>query len=280
MRRRLSLAVPLLLFALSPVAQAAPRLPYYLALGDSLAVGEQPSPAGPLVSTNQGYVDDVYGVYRLTHPFLQLAKLGCSGETTATMMTGGVCSYQAGSQLAQAIGFIQTHRVALITLSIGGDDILHCIDPSGTVVAGCVTTGLTAVGLGLPQILIALRAAAGPHVPIVVANYYDPFLAAAVLLPYPGGVILAGQSLDITHLFNSTIEGICNAGGIPVADVARAFRIDNDSNLPIVNIPVNVFLSLTWTWIAAPPPRGPDVHPNAVGYLAIAGAFVRAIGAL
>ena len=43
------------------------------------------------------------------------------------MITGGVCDYTAGNQLAQAMAFLQTHRVVLITITIGGDDILHCI---------------------------------------------------------------------------------------------------------------------------------------------------------
>jgi hypothetical protein len=55
-----------------------------------------------------------------------------------------------------------------------------------------------------------------------------------------------------------------------VANVAAAFRIES--------FPTNVLLALTWTWMA-PPPRGPDIHPNADGYAAIAGAFVKAIGA-
>jgi lysophospholipase L1-like esterase len=50
--------------------------------------------------------------------------------------------------------------------------------------------------------------------------------------------------------------------------------------VPGFNVPLNAFLELTWTWIAAPPPRGPDVHPNAAGYSVIATAFVRAIGRL
>jgi hypothetical protein len=29
--------------------------------------------------------------------------------------------------------------------------------------------------------------------------------------------------------------------------------------------------------MSAPPPRGPDVHPNAIGYWAIASAFVKTI---
>jgi hypothetical protein len=33
---------------------------YYLALGDSLAIGIQPAANGSYVPTNQGYVDDLY----------------------------------------------------------------------------------------------------------------------------------------------------------------------------------------------------------------------------
>lgn len=67
--------------------------PYYLALGDSLAQGVQPTPSGTSRLTNQGYVDDLYAVYRRQVPNLRLVKLGCPGETTGTMINGGVCSY-------------------------------------------------------------------------------------------------------------------------------------------------------------------------------------------
>jgi len=77
---------------------------------------------------------------------------------------------------------------------------------------------------------------------------------------------------------NLLIENLCSNAGIPVADVARAFHITDFANVPGFNVPLNVFLSLTWTWIGAPPPRGPDIHPNAAGYAVIATAFVRAIG--
>ncbi len=280
MHRRLPVIVTvLLLTAAVRLANATPQRPYYLALGDSLAVGEQPLPSGVLGPSRQGYVDDVYAAYRLTHPFLQLAKLGCSGDNTRTMIDGGVCSYPAGSQLAQAVQFLQTHRVVLITITIGGDNVLHCISQAG-VDETCVTNGLAALGTDLPQILSTLRAAAGPHVPIVGANYFDPFLAASVLLPSPGGDLLALASLQITVTGNALIEGIYQGFGMPVADVAHAFHIDDYSLVPILNVPRNAFLEILWTWIAAPPPRGPDIHPNAAGYLVIAGAFVKAIGVL
>ncbi len=281
MPRRLAVTVAFLLLVAPRLAHGAPQLPYYLALGDSLARGVQPRPDGTLVETKQGYVDDLYVAYRLKYPFLQLKKLGCSGETTTTMMTGGICDYSAGNQLAQAIAFLETHRVVLVTITIGGDNVLHCISTTGADPASkCVKDGLAAIGNDLPQIVAALRIAAGFAVPIVAANYYDPFLAAWVLLPQPDGPVLAVKSLQITLVLNTTLESIYSGFGVRIADVARAFRITEFSNFPALNLPLNVALSLAWTWIGAPPPRGPDIHPNAIGYAVIAGAFARSIGRL
>jgi len=276
--RRIAAVVLLLCFMACGRAYAAPGLPYYLALGDSLGRGTQPLPNGTLVDTNQGYVNGVYSFYRLTHPLLQVAKLGCSGESTTTMVEGGECSYPLGNQLAQAVDFLHTHRVLLVTITIGGDDVLGCIMRDGSIINGCPEQGLAAIGHNLPYILSELRAAAGPHVPIVAANYFDPFLAASVLLPGAQGEALAQFSLASALSLNALIENLSSNAGDRVADVARAFRITDFANVPGFNVPLNVFLELTWTWIAAPPPRGPDVHPNAAGYAVIATAFVRAIG--
>jgi hypothetical protein len=81
----------------SALAHATARPNYYLALGDSLAIGVQPSASGEDVPTNQGYADDLLALFRRREPRLGLAKLGCSGETTATMIHGGVCTYAEGS---------------------------------------------------------------------------------------------------------------------------------------------------------------------------------------
>lgn len=287
MLRPLTIVVMFLLLVAPRLVQGAPQPAYYLALGDSLARGIQPLPNGTLVPTNQGYVDDLYAALRLKHPSLKLAKLGRSGETTRTMLcvVNAPCTapYPEDSQIAQAVAFIQTHRVVLITLTIGGDNVLHCISAAGVFNSQCVLDGLQAVGVDLPQILLALQTAqtaAGPTVPIVAANYYDPFLAAAVLLPQPGGSILAGESLAATEALNDGLAQIYGGFGVPVADVATAFRITNYSLVPGINLPWNVFLELVWTWIGAPPPRGPDIHPNAAGYLVIAGAFIKTMGAL
>jgi len=274
---RLIAAFAMLLVCGAGTAAAAPSTPYYLALGDSLALGIQPTANGALVPTNKGYVDDLYALYRLGRPNLRLAKLGCSGETTTSMLNGGVCAYTSGTQLAEAVQFIQTHRVVLITLSIGGDNVLHCFSLGG-IDETCVQEGLAAIGPDLSQILATLRAAAGRNVPIAGMNYYDPFLAAWTL--GPSGQALAQASLEVTTILNDLLGTLYFAFEIPVADVARAYRITDFTLVPGYNVPLNVLLELAWTWIGAVPPVGPDIHPNATGYAVIAAAFAKAIGRL
>src|SRR5258708_22804810 len=88
--------------ASDPARQARPEASYYLALGDSLSRGVQPDPAGASLATRQGYADQLYAALRRGHPGLRLVKLGCPGETTDTMIDGGLCSYPGRSQLAPA----------------------------------------------------------------------------------------------------------------------------------------------------------------------------------
>lgn len=253
MRCRLIVATAMLLVCGPGLAGATPPAPYYLALGDSLAIGIQPNASGALVPTNQGYVDDLYALYRLKRPNLRLAKLGCSGETTTSMLNGGVCAYTLGTQLAEAVQFIQTRRVVLITLSIGGDNVLHCFSLGG-IDETCVQEGLSAIGPDLAQILAVLRAAAGPRVPIVGTNYYDPFLAAWTL--GPSGQALALASLQVTTFMNDLLGNLYFAFQVPVADVARAYRITDFTPVQVFNLPLNVLLELRWTWIGALPRLG------------------------
>jgi len=272
-RRMFTVLVVLVLWATGSAYAAGPT--YYLALGDSLSRGIQPAPDGRLVETRQGYVDDVFAFYRVRQPGLRLAKLGCSGETTTTMIAGGSCSYASGSQLAEAVEFLRTHEVGLVTLTIGGNNVDGCIGAGG-IDQACVLNGLGAVAAELPRIVGALRAAAGPRVPIVAMNYYDPFLALWRL--GAAGQLLANESLQVTLVFNGLLENVYQQFGVPVADVAKAFRTTDATLVPAFDVPVNVLATLVWTWMGAAPPVGPDIHPNAFGYAVIAGAFVRTIG--
>jgi lysophospholipase L1-like esterase len=275
MRVRL-VVLSLVLTCWAGTAQGAEGPLYMVALGDSLAVGIQPI-NGAFVPTNVGYVDDLHAFYRARFPGLRLKKFGCSGETTSSLITGigSTCSHPTGSQLTDAVQFIQTHRVGLVTIDIGADDLLGCFSVSTGIDSACVNHLLfdNVIVNDLSYILHALRDAAGPNVLIVGMNYYDPLLAAWVFGPQ--GQALAAASLPITQAFNALLEGTYQLFNVPVADVERAFRTTNTT--PVLGIPTNVLLALLWTWMGAPPPAGPDVHPNITGYAVIAGAFVRAI---
>lgn len=268
MRMRCTLTV--VLFSLiTAIGARAQDASYYLALGDSLAIGVQPDANGDYVATNQGYVDDLYALYHARLPVLRLVKLGCTGETTTSMITGfgSGCTYPAGSQLAQAVAFLQTHRVLLITIDIGADNLLRCLSLTAPVDPACVGDAAVTAANDLATILGTLRAYA-PHTLIVGMNYNDPLVAAWVF--GPAGQQLAAASLVATRLFNQAIETVYGLMRVPIADVAATFRTDS--------FPANVLLALAWTWMGAPPPRGPDVHPNALGYAAMAASFVRTIG--
>jgi lysophospholipase L1-like esterase len=252
-------------------AHTAPPKSYYLALGDSLAQGVQPSPKGD-IETDQGYSDDLYGVLRLLKPGLTLEKLGCPGETSTSMISGGICPYAAGSQLNAAVAFLQTHDVELITLDIGANDVDGCVTVSSLAIdPTCVEGGIASVSSNLPYILTVLRAAAGMNTRIVAMNYYDPFLAAWT--QGASGQAVAQESLTAATTFNQVLGAVYQAFGVPVADVAKAFHTSDFTNIPVVSLPINVFLILSWTWMGAPAPLGPDIHANAAGYAAIAVAF-------
>src|SRR5215472_9152549 len=152
----------------SAPARHKPPVSYYLALGDSLAVGVQPDAVGTSVETRSGYADQLYATLRRSHPGLRLVKLGCPGETTATMMKGGICPYSGGSQLAAAVSFLRAHRarVSLVTIDIGANDADGCVTRlSLGNFASCLTKSVPQVTTNLTKILTRLagRPEGPPH---------------------------------------------------------------------------------------------------------------------
>jgi lysophospholipase L1-like esterase len=269
----LSLAVAQPAAAIGP-GQSGDHAPlYYLSLGDSLAAGVQPigDPAN-LYRTDQGYADQLFAMAREWHPNLELVKLGCPGETTGTMIDGGICAYDHGSQLDEAVNFLHAHGkfVAFVSIDIGFNDF-----PCQTGLE-CLPPGAATIGRNLPTILGALREAAGPETPIVGATIYDPFLA--YWLTGPEGQALAQLSVSAAIVpLNRMLTGIYGQAGMPVADVEGAFSTTDFTTMvplpPLGNVPLNVARLCQWTWVCAPAPLGPDNHANALGYHAMAEAF-------
>ena len=282
-RWRLAALAGLLLAALPQLASAAgrpaaaARPTYYLALGDSLATGYQPGFTSrqfpvPGCGFAGGYACDLYSALETQNPTLQAVNLSCPGETTTSMLTGAgsPCYVHGPSQLQRAARFLQAHhgQVALVTLDIGANNVDGCVSSSG-VNPTCVGDGLYAVQEQLPVILAVLSHAAGPGVPIVGMNYYDPFLAA-YLLGTSAGVALAYQSEGLTVLFNRLLGGIYGAFGDPVADVQSTFETTVFTSYGGTDIPTNVVIICQWTWMCT---EHPNIHANNTGYAAIAGSF-------
>ena len=63
-----------------------------------------------------------------------------------------------------------------------------------------------------------------------------------------------------------------------MVDVAQSFQTTNFTNVPFVNLPLNVVAICSFTWMCAPAPQGPNIHANDIGYAVIAGTFAFAIG--
>ena len=249
---------------------------YYLALGDSLSQGVQPNAVGASVETRDGYPDQVYAALRTSHPTLKLVKLGCPGETTSTMIDGGICHYPGGSQLNAAVAFLHAHRgrVLLVTIDIGANDPERCGgQPSFTQLASCAVTGVPAAVTHLTTIMASLKAA-GPGVRIVGMNYYLPALAEwRDGLP---GHLVAWTAERLAATYNDLLDRVYTKSGARVADVFGAFdTADFTEQGPT---PRNVALLCQWTWECAAPPRGPNQHANQAGYQVIARAFLQASG--
>jgi lysophospholipase L1-like esterase len=295
--RRIPIVVGLAVASVLPLATAAcsrparqPDLPpgplYYVSLGDSLAQGVQPDAVGLSAPTDVGYPDQIFSALRAHRRDWRLIKLGCSGETTRTMIHGGKCQYPAGSQLAQAERVLRAHRLhlGLITIDIGANDPNSCITGPVSIgrIAACVGRSLQQTLADLRVIMRALRAAAGPQVKIVAMTYYVPELAG--WLDGRTGQELAVLTERLVAGYNRMLAVVYRRYGSQVANVFGAFHSSDFAQQVRVAghgmVPRNVAAICQWTWSCASPPRGPNEHANGAGYRIIAQAFLHADPAL
>ena len=276
MKRLLPLVAALatLVFAAGARADADSATHYYLSLGNSLAAGSERG------GDDNDYPEQLFAKLRQADPKLELVRLGCGGESTASMRFGSQpppvvlsCGtpryyknylFSKGTQLAEAVSFLEAHKgkVALVTIDVGANDLSRS-DQQGNVIScllepqGC-DAQVASLRTNLAAILAELEAAAGPRVPIVGMTYYDVF---APLCVSEASLAFLCSRVDAV---NELIDATYTAAGVLVADVAGAFENDN---LP--SAAANV---CAWTRFCAS--GFEDVHPNVEGYGVIAQAFL------
>ncbi len=290
--RRLSLiAAVAVLMAVIPIAGAAAAETsqnVYVALGDSVAAGtQQPEPF-----TDNGYTNVLYDKVARQMRLTDFVNFACPADDSFEMIDGddnpeggslcygtapplaGLMPATGAAQLDVAIDYIsEVHEaggtIGLITLTMGANDLFRC----EVFTDECVGEALTGIAVNLQgTILPALRAAA-PEASIVAMNYYNSSLAYYLI---PGNEDAALASNALVTAANDVLQDSYDAWGVPVADVAKAFKIYNDRGH---DLPKNVEITCEFTlmcqsvdgeWQLA---ESPDIHPNNRGYRQIARAF-------
>jgi hypothetical protein len=271
----------------SSVAPAAaspkPAVDYEVSVGDSYAAGYQPVASATAHRDTQGFAYQVVDLARSRGYRFILRNFACDGATTTIILQEVGCplpavgpeavSYPTQTQAATADRFIARHRgqVGLITVSIGGNDILGCA--AVAIFIPCVTQALIGIEADLHALLAGLRQAAGPGVPIVGLTYPDVYLGLYTS-KVPSQKSLAVVSVaGFQRLLNPALDSEYGTVGAVFFDVTKAtggyVPLAETTPSPSASsgsIPVAVadICSLTYYCQLG------DVHPKTRGYRLIA----------
>ena len=243
-----------------PVYQ--PPQSYYLALGDSMAYGFQPTrkPGASPALFDTGYVDVFAARLRTLSPKIQVVNYGCPGESTVTFVRGG-CPGLAdgfklhhpfrGPQLEAVKSFLKAHpgQVSPITLTLWGGDLAP-LSAQGKR----APKAIAAFGSRFAAILKQLRAAA-PTAEIIVSGAWDPE---------------ADRLTQTEPLYRSVDAAIERAAAASRVRVANMFAALNGPG----NVKSQKARLCTLTFSCSKD----DPHPTNAGYRAMANAFFAASG--
>jgi acyl-CoA thioesterase I len=252
---------------------AEPAVGAYLALGDSLAVGvgaTQPERDGYVALIHAQLADEA-GPMVMGHRIVELENMAVSGETSASMRDGG--------QLDHALELIATADppVALVTLDIGGNDLLALMrdepcasEPDSPACNERVRTTIETFEGNYRFIVASLVEAVqrqGHGTPVMVMTYFNPFSGTEHAYEVAGDRALLGgdgaidcdavEEIDEARGMNDVIACVGAALGGVVVDIAPHFAGRGDELTHIAE---------------------EDIHTNDEGHAALAQAFLDEIG--
>jgi lysophospholipase L1-like esterase len=235
---------------------------YYLALGDSMAYGFQPTKANaPPSAFNTGYVGVFAARLRKLSAKIKVVNYGCPGESTATFARGG-CDWLKqggklhdafrGSQLKAAETFLRAHpgKVSPVTLTLWGNDLPLPLSQN----AKRAPRAIASFASRFSAILRQLRAAA-PTAEIIVTGAWN---------------FEADRLAQSEPLYRSVDAAIKRAATASRARVANMFAALNGTG----NVKHQQARICRLTFICS---KG-DPHPTNAGYRAMADAFMTASG--
>jgi len=304
--RRLAVPVLVLLAAAAggstavaaPAApEPTPGLPVYLALGDSIANGEQSAPRtmdywgtvagwqanGYVAQFEDSLVADLDclpaasanaqdGCRQLQ--LLNLARSAVPAIDGASAIPGVTTRTVIDEQLPKAVSLLRARNhdmdprndVEVVTLTVGGNDVFGPVTAAclSGITAECVTaigTAFAVFSANYSKILGQLREAAGPDTAIVTMAYYNP-------LPYC--YIGAANPAGAAALGNFVLEGVpvTGLGAVGFNGLISAISQQNGATV------ADTFGALG----AGDFVGGSDcLHPNRSGHTKIATAFQDAL---
>ena len=261
------------------------RVEYDVSVGDSYAAGYQPVASANAGRDTHGFAYQVIDMAKAKGDDFSLQNFACDGATTATILQQDGCSlsapgpdtesYAGQTQAAAADQFIADHpgEIGLVTVSIGGNDILGCA--AAAILISCVTNAVTGIEDNLRQLLSGLRAAVGPTVPIVGLTYPDVFLGLYSSKDPAQKNLAVVSEPAFEHVLNPALSAQYAAAGATFIDVTKASggyiplnettRSGSHGTTPMAVADV---CALTYSC------RLQDVHPTTLGYALIARLIV------
>lgn len=252
---------------IAPAQSPAPALrgPRYLALGDSVTFGYNPTVAVNL-NNYHGYPEFVSAALQRG-----VANASCPGETTesffiATAPDNGCHAWKlfggplfvpySGTQLDYALSFLRNNpKPDLVTINLGANDLFLVLEHCGLDL-NCDQSGLPAMfaayGRSLFTIFASIRLQARYEGPMVlltyyVANYHEPV------------------EVTLFTELNGIASGIASAFGVKIADGFNAFQL---ATIPFAGDACAAGL------LVRLPSGGCDVHPSLAGQKLLAEAVL------
>ncbi|MGH8862744.1 MAG: SGNH/GDSL hydrolase family protein [Jatrophihabitantaceae bacterium] len=253
----------------------------YVSIGDSYAAGFQPSARGSGRTTRNGFAYQLVSGAKAKGYDLRLTNFGCAGATTTSVLQASGCEhrnlgpgatpYDGETQAAAAEEFLRAHRgqVALITVSLGGNDITRCGDAASP--AACLSPALATVKRNLATLLSGLRTAAGPTTRIVGITYPDVLLGDYLSKTASVKKLARLSVIAFQGLINPALQSAYRAVGGAFVDVTAATGAYGSLTAmttlaPYGRIPVPVAKVCALTYFC----QFQDIHPRTPGYALIA----------
>jgi lysophospholipase L1-like esterase len=270
-----------------PASAPAAERNLYVSLGDSYATGYQPTGVGQGRATRQGFADQLPRLARSRGYRLRLVNFGCGGATTTSLVrqttpcrgpaVGGP-SYGGRTQLAAAERFVRRNRdrVALITVSIGGNDVTACARDADPV--PCVGRAVEGIKRNVSLVARRMRAAGGREVRIVGTTYPDVILGRWITGQQADQDLARLSVVAFRSLINPALETAYAAGRGRFVDVTAATGaygpLEQTVDLPpygVIPVPVARVCQLTWFC------QYNDIHARTSGYRVIADLIAKTL---